>query len=98
MRLRLLREPCRFSDICNLYLKERRTCNSDSEATGYCGVFRTMAVSWLSEKLPHTTRFAWMYFADCIELPNALNICCHSSSVSCVKKSYRQTSGEPLIV
>jgi hypothetical protein len=45
MRLRMLHEPCKFSDICKLYLKDSRTCNSDSEATGYCGVFRTMVES-----------------------------------------------------
>lgn len=41
--LRMLHNPCRFSDVCRLYLKESSTCNSDSEAVGYCGVFRTYA-------------------------------------------------------
>lgn len=45
MRLRMLHSPCRFSDVCRLYLKESNTCNSDSEAVGYCGVFRTYAES-----------------------------------------------------
>ena len=47
MRLRILHKPCRFSDICRLYLKESRTCNSDSEAKGYCGVYRTLVKSGL---------------------------------------------------